>query len=337
VNRFRVALVGIDAVRNDRSVPEWVGERLAAGQIEFVNNQCDDRETLIAAAADADVVWVSGGGRMVTAETLGDLRRCKALLRTGAGADNMPVQEATRRGILVVNTPQATEDAVSDHAIALLLSIYRWIPRHDRAMHEGGWDRELAWPDWHFSGATLGLVGFGRSGRAVARKLSGFDIRIIACDPYVDAERMAAQAVRKATLDELLEESDFVSIHTPLADETRHLIGDRELGLMKAMAILINTSRGPVVDEAALVRALEEGRIGAAGLDVFETEPPLPDNPLLRMDNVVMTPHVACQSERFAHDSWRYSVEALVDMANGRLPESFVNPQVVSRCPFKPR
>ena len=336
MNPFKVALVSIDRVRDDSRLPTWVSDRLAAEGVELVFRQCDDRETLKATAGDADLVWVFGGGRIVTADAVADLPRCKALLRTGSGTDNMPVEEATRRGILVVNTPQATEQTVSDHAIALLLSILRCIPQQDRAIHQGVWDRNLAWPDWHIAGSTLGLVGFGRIARRVVRKLGGFELKFLASDPVVTVEEMQTHGVRSATLDELLTKSDFVSIHAPLTDKTRHLISDRELQLMKQQAILINTSRGSIIDELALARALADGQIAAAGLDVLESEPPVPDNPLTKMNNVVFTPHAAPHSDHLVHDFWHYSVEAVIDMANGRLPASYVNPQVTSASPFKP-
>ena len=334
---FKVSLVSIDLASNNPGLPQWVERKITAEGIDFVSCQCGDRESLIQTAGDADVVWVYGGGTIVTADALPYLTCCKALLRSGAGTDNMPVQEATRAGILVVNTPKATEDTVADHAVALLLSILRCIPKQDRAIRQGIWDTEHAWPDWTISGSTLGLVGFGRIARNVARKLRGFDLNVIAADPYVDADRMAGHGVRKVTLDEILTDSDFISVHVPLTDETHHLISDREFQTMKPKCIVINTARGPIVDEMALIRALTDRQITAAGLDVLESEPIAPDSPLKQLDNVVMTPHSAANSDRMWTDFWRYSVEAVIDMAQGRLPASFVNPDVASRGPFKAR
>src|SRR5262249_35470421 len=210
----------------------------------------------------------------------------RAILRTGSGTDNVPVEEATRRQILVANTPAAMSDGVSDHLIALLFTVIRRIAELDRAVRQGRWVQGLVQPLNSVQGLTLGLVGFGHTAREVVRKLSGFEMRVLAHDPYVAAKTIAALGVTSADLHDLLIESDYVSLHCPLTADTRHLIGERELRLMKPSAVLLNTSRGPVIDEAALVRALREGWIAAAGLDVLEYEPPAPDNPLLGLDNV---------------------------------------------------
>jgi D-3-phosphoglycerate dehydrogenase len=171
----------------------------------------------------------------------------------------------------------------------------------------------------------LGLVGFGHVARELVRKLSGFHMRVLAHDPYVAAETMSAHGVTAATLHDLLAGSDYVSLHCPLTAQTRHLIGERELRLMKPTGILLNTSRGPVIDEQALVRALREDWIAAAGLDVLESEPPAPDNPLLKMDNVVLTSHVAGYAANGVESRWRLSVETVLALARGQAPPSWVN------------
>jgi D-3-phosphoglycerate dehydrogenase len=269
-----------------------------------------------------------GGSRAVTAEGLADLPRCAAILRTGSGTDNVPVEAATRLGIVVANTPDAMTDEVSDHAVALLLAVVRKVAVHDRAVRAGRWDRAFARPELRVRARTLGLVGFGRIARAVARKLSGFEMEVLACDPHVSPEAMAAAGARAARLDDLLSRSDFVSLHCPLVPETAQLIGERELRLMKPTAVLINTARGAVVDEKALARALEEGWIAGAGLDVLAAEPPAPASPLLRLDNCVITPHIAALSAEFVETCWRLSLETVLDLAAGRRPRSCVNPQV---------
>ena len=329
---FKVALIHID--EPDPVLPDWVRPRLESSQITLVYQQCETSEQVAELAADADVVWVFGSSTLVVPEILDDLKRCRAIIRTGSGTDNIPVAEASTRGILAVNTPQATVDPVSDHAIGLMLSVLRWIPRQDRVMRDGDWrSEELVW-EWHLSGSTVGLVGFGRIARAVAQKLSGFELNIVATDPYSSAQDMAELQVVKCELDDLLRQADIVSLHAPLTDETHHLIGERELQLMKPKSILINTARGPLVDEQALVSALTEHRIGAAALDVFEDKILPPESPLRHLDNVVLTPHIANESDQVWDDFWRYSVEAVCDLAQGYLPASYVNPQVADRTGF---
>jgi len=332
---FKVALVHID--EPNPLIPDWVRHQLERQHVDLSFQQCSVSLEVSALAADADVVWVFGGSELITPETLADLKRCRAIIRTGSGTDNIPVDEATERGILVVNTPQATMDPVSDHVIGLMLSVLRWIPRQDRVMRQGGWRSDhLVW-NGHLSGSTVGLVGLGHIARRTVQKLSGFDLEFMAYDPHVSASDMTELRVVKSELDDVLRKSDIVSLHTPLTDETYHLIGERELQLMKPKSILINTARGPVVDEQALVRALTEGRIAAAALDVFETKPLTLDSRLRQLENVVLTPHVASESDQVSEDFWRYSVEAVTDMAQGFLPASFVNPQVVDRCGFTSR
>jgi D-3-phosphoglycerate dehydrogenase len=217
---------------------------------------------------------------------------------------------------------------VAEHALGLLLAVIRQIAAQDRLVRQGIWDRHRAWPDWHLVGQTLGLIGFGRIARLVARKASGLELKMIACDPAYDAPTMAEHGVEKVSLDDLLRRSDFVSIHVPLSERTRHLIGCRELRLMKPQAVLINTARGEVVDQRALVSALEDRSIAAAGLDVLEEEPPALDDPLLRLENVVLTPHIASYSNVFHERFWDHSVRTLVELSEKHWPLWAVNAEL---------
>ena len=325
MGRFKVALVALDG----QTVPDWVPLELGRSGIDLVIHECQTREEL--GAGDADVVWVFGGSRIITAEGLRVIPRCGAIIRTGSGTDNVPVEEATGMGIVVANTPEAHSDAVSDHAIGLLFSIIRRIPVQDRAVRAGTWNREIAWPRWHVRGQTLGLVGFGHVARLLVRKLAGFEMRVLAYDPYVGESAMKGEGVEGAGLDRVLTESDFLSLHCPLTRQTHHIIGSREMRMMKASAVLVNTSRGALVDESALVQALTEGWIAAAGLDVLEQEPGAPTNPLFRLDNVVITPHIAGYSDEHLDAGWRLSAETAIALAQGRWPRSYVNHNVRPR------
>lgn len=326
---FKVVLVDF----NGLDLPDWVAPELAQAGIDFAARQCDTPTELAQHAADADVVWL-WGSRVISAEGLRALPRCGAIIRTGSGTDNVPILAASELGIVVANTPEAHSHSVSDHAIGLLFAVTRHIRVLDQSLRAGEWRSLLSWPGWHLHGRTLGLVGFGHAARLVARKLSGFELIRLAYDPFVSAEAMAAEGVRAATLDEVLTASDFVSLHCPLTPATFHLIGEAQLRQMKPLAILINTARGPVVDEPALVRALTEGWIAAAGLDVFEEEPPHLGNPLFKLDNVIVTPHVAGQSDEAFGLGWRLAVASAIALAHGRWPRSVVNPQVKPRWPL---
>ena len=332
--RFKVALVGNDSL----GTPDWVIEAFEKEEgIEFVEYECKTREDLEQYAQDADVAWTFGGSKCLKNGNLSALKKCWAIVRTGSGTDNIPVAEATERGIIVANTPEAINNSVAEHAIGLLFSVIRQTAIHDRLIRNGVWDRMRAWPNWHLVGQTFGLVGFGLVARTVVKRMSNFEMKFLAFDPYVDEAQMAALGVRKVELDELLAASDYVSLHCPLTEGTRHLIGEKQLKQMKPTAVLINTSRGPVVDEKELIRALSEGWISAVGSDVMEIEPPDPDHPLLKMENFVITPHVSGYSDIYYDSMWRYSADTVIDFYHGRMPRSYVNPQVKPIKDLKPR
>lgn len=316
--------------RDQSDVPAWVPEALASAGLEFSARRCTTTAELLQQAADADIVW-NWGSYLITPESLADLPRCVAIIRTGSGTDNVPVSAATERGIVVANTPEAHNDAVSNHAIGLLFAVMRNVVVLDRRTRAGQWRPGRSGGGWHLHGQTLGLVGFGHAARLVTKKMSGFDLTTLVHDPYISADVITAAGAQPVTLDEVLAQSDFVLLHCPLNAQTFHLIGERELRLMKPTAMLINTARGPVVDEPALVRALNEKWIAAAGLDVFEQEPPDPANPLLAMDNVVLTPHTAGESDEDRALAFRLSAESVVAFAQGRFPRSYVNRSVKPR------
>jgi len=308
--RVKIALVDLDG----KPIADWVPSTMESAGIDLVIQDCTTRAQLAEHAADADIVWLFGGKRVLI-NNLDVIPRCRAILRTGSGTDNVPVEEANRRGISVTNTPTVFSDAVSDHVVALLFCVVRRICEMDRAIHNGIWNQNLAEPFQRFRGRTLGLVGFGHIPREVVRKLSGFEMNVLAHDPYVNADIMASYGVKSVELNALLRESDFVSLHCPLTEQTRGLIGREQLRSMKRTAVLINTSRGPVVDEVALVEALAEKQIAGAGLDVLQHEPPAPDAPILQLENVVLTPHSAGLSAEGIELRWRVSVETVLRLA----------------------
>lgn len=325
--RFRV----VQVITRDPLMSDQMADRLTSAGIELVVAVCANQEDLVRHAGDADVVWVLGDHRLLRGDNLDALPHCGAILRSGAGTDDVDVTGATQRGILVVNTPQVVTEAVADHAISLLFSLVRQVSRQDRLVRRGEWSARLAMPGRRFSGAALGFVGFGRIPRLMTRKLAGFGMRFLGTDPSETAEEMARHGVTWVRLDELLAQADYVSLHCPLTQATRHLIGESALRQMQPHALLVNTARGAVVDEQALIRALQEGWIAGAALDVLDQEPPALSNPLLRMEHVIITPHVAGYSDTYPQEFLEGSVEALIDLAQGRLPRSVVNPGVIPR------
>jgi D-3-phosphoglycerate dehydrogenase len=263
------------------------------------------------------------------AEVIDDLEGCVVIARYGIGLDTVDMDAATARGIVVTNVPDYCIDEVSDHALALILSLARGVVRLDRRVHAGSWTPTDARPLHRLRGRTAGLVGFGRIARALATKLSSIGFRIVATDPFLTDDAIREGDAEPLELGELLATADVVSIHAPLTAESRHLIGRRELAAMRPGAILVNTSRGPLIDVEALRSALADGRLGGVGLDVLETEPPAADDPLLARDDVVLTPHAAFYSEESLRELQRKAVEQVVEALAGRRPPYAVNAEAL--------
>ncbi len=285
--------------------------------------QAKSEVDLLDTVADADALLVCYAP--VTGRVIGRMARCRIIARYGIGVDNVDLGAATARGIVVTNVPDYCVDEVSDHALALLLACARRIPALAGRVRGGRWDARDAAPMHRLRGQTLGLVGFGKIPRRLADKARALGLEVMAFDPYVGGEAMAACGVRKVSLDELLAQSDFVSVHAPLAPETQGMIDEAELRTMKRNAYLINTARGPLVVESAVLRALEEGWIAGAALDVLQHEPPAGDHPLRRFENVILTPHVAFYSEESVQELQRKAAEEVVRALSGRPPRSPVN------------
>ncbi|MGA2765899.1 MAG: C-terminal binding protein [Spirochaetia bacterium] len=234
----------------------------------------------------------------ITADLIESLEGCRVISRYGVGYDNVDVEAATRKRIWVTFVPDYCFEEVADHALALLLCCIRKVGYKDRMVRQGKWNTHRDQPCYRMEGRTLGIIGYGNAAHTLLRKVSGLGFgRVLMCDPYVRASTIKAAGAVPVDLPVLLAESDYISVHVPLTPETRHMIGRVELSLVKPGAILVNTARGPVLDEMALAEALASGRLGGAGLDVFETEP-LPDSsPLRKLDTVVFTDHAGWYSE----------------------------------------
>ena len=332
---FRAVLVDYD--EDLFAPPDWVEGRLADHGIEWSAGQHRSPEAVLQAASDRDVVLIQSVRPLLDRAVIQKLERCRCIVRLGIGYDNVAVDAASEQGILVCNVPAYCIDDVADHALALLMAGVRHIARQDRWIRAGRWDRTGARPARRMKGCTMGFVGLGRIARALAERVSGFGMTLLAFDPYVDSEAAARHGAEKVELDELLGRADFISVHCPLTDETHHLLGSREFGLMKEGVCLVNTSRGPVVDEAALIGALRSGRVWAAGLDVFEREPLPLDSPLRAFDNVILTPHVGANSEESVADLYRDGVQITIDVYRGHWPQGVVNPKVGGRTAFEHR
>ena len=275
-----------------------VAEELAPSALavladDFEVRQVDgaDRAALLPALGDAVIVR---SATMIDAEALAVASRLKVVARAGVGLDNVDVAAATARGVLVVNAPTSNIVSAAEHAVALLMAVARRVPQASASLRAGEWKRSK-FTGVEITDKTVGVVGLGRIGVLFAQRMSAFGTRLLAYDPYVPAARAAQIGVRLVPLDELLRESDFISIHLPRTPETVGLIGERELAVCKPGVIIINAARGGLLDEHALAQALKEGRIGGAGLDVYATEP-CTDSPLFAFDNVVATPHLGAST-----------------------------------------
>lgn len=270
---------------------------------------------LVQAVPGFDAIIVRSATRL-TAPVIEAAVDCRVIARAGVGIDNIDVDAATRRGLLVVNSPAGNILAAAEHAVALMLSAARAIPQASASTKAGGWDRK-AFVGYQIQGKTLGLVGLGNVGSEVARRARALGMSVLAFDPYVTPERAAAAGAEVVAFDDLLTQSDFISLHTVATDETQGLIGERELNLLKPTAILINTARGSLVDEAALIDALRAGKLAAAALDVFADEPTA-NADLLALPNLIATPHVGAMTHEAQLNVALDAARQVVDVLAGR-------------------
>ena len=302
-------------------------KELAKADVEFIGVTCNTEDELIAGAKDADILLFAGA--QITRRVLESLPKLQAVIFGSVGYDQVDVDAATDNGVIVVNNPafQWCIEEVSNHAITLLLACAKKLAFLNDGTKQGRWAecKRAQAPMVSIHGQTLGLVGCGGIGRMTGRKAQCFSLKLLGYDPYVDKSLAKKDGITLVSLPELLKESDFVSVHTFLNEETRHLIGEKEFKQMKPSAYIINTARGPVIDEPALIKALQEKWIAGAGLDVFEKEPVDPDNPLLKMDNVVVTPHSASYSDVAFSLPAKIVMQEAARVLSGRWPKNVAN------------
>jgi len=304
-------------------------------QAHFIKRQCNSEEEIIALAHDADAIITISLYQKITHQVIERLHRCKIIANIGIGYEGIDVDAATDQGICVANVADYCLDEVSEHTLALIMACARRLFPLDRLVREGKWTverpemRYQIYPTIHrLHTQTLGLIGFGRIPQAIVPKVKGFVSRILTYDPYVSPDVPAQMGVELVELDFLLSQSDYVSVHANLTTETKGLIGIEQIKKMKPTTYLINTSRGPVVERNGLYAALSQGMIAGAALDVLDPEPPDPNDPLLQLNNVILTGHSAFASVEANLELHKRPVEEVIRLFHGEWPRNFVNPQV---------
>ncbi|MBQ7036164.1 MAG: C-terminal binding protein [Clostridia bacterium] len=298
----------------------------------FVVTYFKDAEELRGIVHDADILMFNDAH--ITKEVIDSLERCKMIIRYGIGYDNVDLEAAGRKGIYVCNAPSYGTYDVAEHTMALLLSVCKHIPVADRCARVGQWNAERVGKVRRLQGKILGIVGFGRIARAVAARARAFEMDLLVYDPYQTEEVIDAAGYKKVDLETLLELSDYVTLHSPLSEETHHMMGMAQFKRMKKDAILINTARGALVNENELIFALLSGEIGGAALDVFETEPLPMNSKLLQMENVVLSPHVAWNSFEGTEDLHAEVIENVVRVLHGEVPANIVNAKYLVKRMF---
>lgn len=312
-------------VVTDCNFPNFEQERRVLEPIgaELIIGQCKTEDEVTALAHDADATLNQYAP--MTAKVMSTLRRCKVIVRYGIGVNNLDVPAATKAGIVICNVPFYGLEEVSDHTVALILSCIRRIPFMSEKAKKGEWDFKLGIPIYRIHGSTLGLMGFGNVPRRVVLKMQAWKLRILAHDPFVPDEIFKSHGVIKSSFEEVVRESDIVSVHVPLTPATQDLFSMEALRKMKKKAFLINTSRGGIVNEPHLCQALKEGTLAGAALDVMTKEPPDRDDPLLQLPNIIITPHLAFYSEQSIVDLQRMAAEEVARVLKGEKPLSPVN------------
>jgi D-3-phosphoglycerate dehydrogenase len=299
---------------------------------DIVDIRADTPEEFAEGVADVDAIITSWGLR-IDKQVIDALEKCVVIGVGSVGVDMVDIEAATDAGIVVTNVPDVFIEEVADHAMSLLLDMARRTPTMVRMARDGDWyeARPLLSKIPRLFGQTLGLFAFGNVAHCMARRAQAFGMRVIACDPYVSELEITGAGVEPVSFSELLERSDYISVHSPHNEETEHAFSTPAFAQMKSSSVIINTARGPIIDEPALIAALQSGEIAGAGLDVLEQEPPEPDNPLLTMENVVVTPHVASATTRMRPETRRRVGREVALVMRGKWPMSCVNPTVLPK------
>lgn len=287
------------------------------------------RAETLAAVKDAHAMVIRSG-TTADAELLNAAPNLKAIARAGVGVDNVDLDVATERGIVVMNTPDGNTIATAEHTIGLMIALSRHIPQGHQSLAEGRWDRKL-FMGVELRGKTLGIVGFGRIGRAVAKRALAFDMKVSAFDPYVNAEDMTSLDVKSASMDEVFENSDFITLHTVITDATRELIRAETIRKMKPGVRIINAARGALINEADLANAISHGHVAGAALDVYQNEPPEDGNPLIGLANVIHTPHLAASTEDAQIQVGVDAAQQVIDALTRQEFRNVVNPAVLEK------
>ncbi|WP_339200151.1 C-terminal binding protein [Peribacillus sp. FSL P2-0133] len=286
-------------------------------EIEFIKAQCKTEEEVMEQAKEVDAILNQYAP--ISRRVIDSLENTKIISRYGVGVNTIDLNAAKEKGITVANVPDYGMEEVSNHALALLLSSARKVTLLNKEVKKGNWDFKVCVPIHRFNEQTVGVLGFGRIPRRFIEKVKPLGFKTAAYDPFVSASDMDAVGVQKMELDEIIAEADYLSIHVPLIDDTYHLINEERLKQMKRNAVIINTARGPIIDEKALSDALEKGVIAGAALDVTENEPVSTDSPLLTMDNVIITPHSAWYSEEAMVELRQKAARNIVQVLNGEI------------------
>jgi D-3-phosphoglycerate dehydrogenase / 2-oxoglutarate reductase len=306
---------------------------LRDGGARLIEQECITEEQIIDFAANADAIIAARAP--INRRVIAELKQCRVIARPGAGTDNVDHHAATERGVVVVYVPYFCTDEVADHAIMFLLACHKKLLRLDRFVRDGKWGFGLLQPLPSLAGQTLGLVGFGRIAQSVSRKARAFRLDVISYDPYVKCNVFSQCQVAAVGLEDLLRRSDYVSLHMPLTPETKGMIGAAQLSMMKPSAFLINCARGGVVDESALIKALQQRALAGAALDCLAEEPPPAHHPFFVMENVLLTPHSAAYSDGAIAYLREKTVRQIVTVLTGHIPPFVRNPEVLQKLELR--
>ena len=294
---------------------------------EVVQGTSTEADEIIRQAQDCSAILIRSA--KITAEIMDAIPTLKVVAKHGMGVDNIDVEHATKKGILVVNAPFSNLNAVAEHIVMLLIGLSKRVVRMDKLLRAGQYAQRNTYKTIELKGSTVGIIGMGKISRLVVKKLAGFEMNMIASDPYVTQEDVADLPVTMVSAEEVYTQSDFVIIHTSLFPSTYHLVGAEQFKMMKPTAYMINAARGAVIDEAAMIRALQSGEIAGAGLDVFEQEPPEADNPLFAMEQVVLSPHNAALSDGALRAMAMDSAQGVMEYLTGQPVTYPVNKEIL--------